>query len=1667
VNEDGSVAERSQREDSIARDRIVRLFKYVAEYHQMRNPAVRQLSSYDWRLRLADIPDHDSIELLSRVHAEESAEGAEPVDEPSTERILLKCRRPKTTEPPEPPAELDGWLGRDWEDCLIQPEPIPSRNENAAETGETAVVRFTDDGGRVDALLKYRSTWDVWAIAERTTVAAGKVFESLYDLQGRLRRDGERYELIISDGLITWARDDGGITHPVLFRTTRLDFDATVPEFRIVETSATTEFYGSLFRGMPDLSGELIGTLNSDLESMNPHPLGGSDTDAFLTSLASTLASRGTFVGHERNTNEGKYPISSRAPHFIMRQRTMGMARAFDAIVKDAIAGGKLALALCDIVGAPKDSVSIPGLATSGTPEDAGGGVLEDDLLDEQILFTKPANGEQMEIARRLDRETCITVQGPPGTGKSHTIANLIGHLLASGKRVLVTSHTTKALRVLRDKVVPELQPLCLSVLDSAEDDAALKSSIDGIVQRLGGADARHLQRDIRHFASERADLISEIRGLEGAVRDARLGEQLPIVLEGGSIQPIAAAKEVAQGSGAQDWIPSPVSPGAPLPLSRGEFAELYATNAELPAEDEQTLHDPLPELNAMLPPIAFATLVRERQDIANLDIAYRSDLWQAPLEAASADQLETIVAQLQDGLAILEQFEPWALRLAEAGTSLTERGAWETLLTEIAKLRAEAADGLELYLAYAPQLASDIAPDRALEIYEAIAADVKSTGKAPGALTLLARGEWKRAIGGARVADGAKVRLPEHFAALASHARLVQKRDTFRRRWRLQIESIGGPALETLGDDIESGANRMATLISSALNWWQTSLIPAIERSKLSGFRWNAAQAEAETRYAATDQIGRIRRLIEDIVPPAFAAERARRRSSELEAEVKRLRAVAREWPPSQPAALLRRALDILSADSYQSAYSEVERLAIQTGRATTRRTLLKRLERAAPNWADQIRSRVGVHGTPTVPGDVSKAWRWRQLEDELNRRDAISMPDLLRRLDERRVRLHEITGALADRSAWLAQSSRTTPAQRQALMGFATAKKMLGKGKGKGAATFAALARKLMSQAREAVPVWIMPIVKAAEVFDPAETRFDVVIIDEASQCDLNGLLTFYIGRQVIVVGDDEQVSPSAIGESVLDVQHLIEMYLFDIPLKELFNGKLSIYDIAKQSFSTGALRLLEHFRCVPDIIRFSNALSYQGTIKPLREVLPSDPAPAVVAHRVASKGTVGKVNEDEAISVASLVAAAIEQSEYAGKSFGIISMVGDDQAYRVETLVRMIVLPVLIEARALLSGSAAQFQGDERDIMFLSMVDVGEGLPLRLDRQTKPFQQRFNVAASRARDQMWVVYSLDPDTELQSEDIRRRLITHAIDPTALSKLESAAIARVESPFEREVVQRLTNAGYRVRTQHSVGAYRIDIVVEGLRDRLAVECDGDRYHRLEDLQKDIERQQILERLKWKFVRIRGSRFYRDREAAMAPVFERLRELEIHPLDFTPAKDENVGVGDLVSRVRSRAADIEADLRDRITYSPFVRRRRSSRFGRSAPNTENAEGRTTTESAATHASRRSSIRRTVEPSIQIALSAEVEEENAVGTVPLDNRSAGQIPLESDILQSTMVILASGETMERERFLRAIAANLRQPLNHKLRSTLNRMISQEVQSGKLRVDALWSSVSRP
>ena len=317
-------------------------------------------------------------------------------------------------------------------------------------------------------------------------------------------------------------------------------------------------------------------------------------------------------------------------------------------------------------------------------------------------------------------------------------------------------------------------------------------------------------------------------------------------------------------------------------------------------------------------------------------------------------------------------------------------------------------------------------------------------------------------------------------------------------------------------------------------------------------------------------------------------------------------------------------------------------------------------------------------------------------------------------------------------------------------------------------GTPSFRAAARREMETAKDAVPVWIMPLAEVAESFDPRKTRFDVVIIDEASQCDPTSLFALYLGSQTIIVGDDEQVSPVAVGEKVEEVVKLINTYLNGVPFKELYDGTTSIYDLAQIAFG-GVIRLTEHFRCAPNIIAFSNDLSYKGEIKPLREASSVPLTPHVVHYRVQGGRERGdNVNEVEAETIASLICAAIEQPEYAkndeGKptTFGIVSLVGDKQALKIDSMLRQRLEPAEYRRRQLLCGDSAQFQGDERDVMFLSVVDSPPEQPPLSMRQEGPkriFKKRFNVAASRARNQMWIVHSLNHETDLQAGDYRRR--------------------------------------------------------------------------------------------------------------------------------------------------------------------------------------------------------------------------------------------------------------------------------------------------------------------
>jgi very-short-patch-repair endonuclease len=1495
----------------VARDKLTRVFRYLEALNQHRNPAKRQIREQLWSLRLHGLPDHPSIQRgTGKSQLSNGKTGKTPSADEGSERFVLKVQRPVLSRPPEPPEEATIWLKAGWDDPSEEILVHQSRSE-PDPAGNPRVVNFDDDKRRSAALPRWKLLRDAWAKSERPARAAMKIFETLYALYGRIDREAERVELVLGDGILSWRRAEGDIYHPILLQRLQLHFDAAVPEFTISEADHPVELYSALFQSMADVDGRAIGRCREELEQEGFDPLINGSTSGFLKRLVIQLSPRGEFIEDKAPAEEQSDPSIGREPLLFLRARTLGYAAAIEGILADLRTREDLPWSLLNIVG---EESPIP---TRGEKELAASHLAE---LEAEVLLSKPANPEQVRIAKQLEQHGGVLVQGPPGTGKTHTIGNLIGHLLAQGKSVLVTSHTTKALRMVRHHIVTELRPLCVSLLESDLDSRKqLESAVGSIAERLSRADAGSLETEARKRETERSEVLKKLDEIRKQLAEARADEYRDMVIAGKTWAPSDAARKVVQEKEVLGWIPGPVAAVAPLPLSPGELADLYRTSVSLSREDENELSSHLSELQELPRPEDFEASLGERNRLSMEDLDFRSDLWQSGTFEGSPDEVEALAADLAQAVRLLSGKEKWKLAAVYAGKyGDAHRQPWDQLVSFVRLVHREAANAQESFVKYGPELAANSDYEGQERIASEILAHLEDGGKL-GSFVLFTHKTWSRFIESTKV-NNTRPRIPEHFQALRKLAELKKLRHELSSRWDRQVAVLGTPPSEQMSEEVEKTLMQFCDSIEGCLDWHDHTWLPLQQQLTAIGFRWDKFLAAQPVVVGADGELVRIGRAVNDGLLPVLDSRFKKLKLLQLEEGLRdlkaRLKLEARLAKSSKTTAKLFAAVNDEDSGDYRDAYERLLELKSRQADLDLRRALLRKLESAAPAWAGAIRNRTGVHGRGEPPGDPAAAWIWRQLNDELDRRSSVSLEALQTKYEKLGEQLRRVTVALIDKRAWSAQARRTSSRQRQALVGWLDTIRRIGKGHGIRVSLLRAEAARKMSECRSAVPVWVMPLSRVVENFDPRITRFDVVIIDEASQSDVMALVALYLGKAVLVVGDHEQVSPSAVGQDLGIIQNLIFQYLPGIPNADLYDGQISIYDLARQSFG-GTTCLVEHFRCVPEIIQFSNMISYDQRIKPLRDASRVRLRPHTIAYRVTGSSRDGKINRQEAIGVASLLTAALEQPEYkkndAGQptSFGVVSLVGDEQAVEIDNLLRRHISPDRYELHRLLCGNAAQFQGDERDVVFISLVDTAQRGPLSL-RDQELFKQRFNVAASRARDQMWIVHSLSPQDDLKADDLRRQLIEHAQDPARLMRALEEKENRTQSSFEHEVMKRLLAAGYTVAPHWRVGAFRIDLVVEGEGRRLAIECDGDRYLQLEKIPEDMDRQSVLERMGWIFTRIRGTEFLRNPDRAMKQVFEKLQSLEISAA--TPKRDTAKMVqpsADLIERVIRRAEEL------------------------------------------------------------------------------------------------------------------------------------------------------------
>ena len=270
-----------------ANRQLTRVFEYIRELAAIRQPVRRTLSGYSPNPEFLDEwPAHP----LVRVQRGESLDDDGDQEAGGTKaEPLVRVGRPDLTRCPPPPRTLRDWLLSGWEDPTREARVVRSINR-PTPFGDTNTIRFSDDEERVASWNGWRTRRAAWAEAEQPAVLTRRLYERVHEVWTLMRREGDRIELVVADGMLHWSMSEGtgpegAIRHPVLLQRIRVEFEPAVPEFRLWPEGDHAELHRPLLSLVPGLDTKTMATFAEELETEGVVPLGGQRTRGFLKRL--------------------------------------------------------------------------------------------------------------------------------------------------------------------------------------------------------------------------------------------------------------------------------------------------------------------------------------------------------------------------------------------------------------------------------------------------------------------------------------------------------------------------------------------------------------------------------------------------------------------------------------------------------------------------------------------------------------------------------------------------------------------------------------------------------------------------------------------------------------------------------------------------------------------------------------------------------------------------------------------------------------------------------------------------------------------------------------------------------------------------------------------------------------------------------------------------------------------------------------------------------------------------------------------------------------------------------------------------------------------------------------------------------------------------------------
>ena len=363
---------------------------------------------------------------------------------------------------------------------------------------------------------------------------------------------------------------------------------------------------------------------------------------------------------------------------------------------------------------------------------------------------------------------------------------------------------------------------------------------------------------------------------------------------------------------------------------------------------------------------------------------------------------------------------------------------------------------------------------------------------------------------------------------------------------------------------------------------------------------------------------------------------------------------------------------------------------------------------------------------------------------------------------------------------------------------------------------------------QILKAFPIWLVNSEDMNKALPLQRELFDLVIIDEASQCDIASVLpAIYRGRQLLVSGDPNQLRHlSFLPRNRMN--DLLKKHMINEINHERFNYRdNSIFDLCSGSISDqNAVNFLsEHYRSIPAIISYSNRRFYKNSLRLMRERPGPEVFGSISIIKAKGKRTESGENVQEANAILTSLKAIIDSQQHLDKA--LVYSIGVLSPFRAQTnyLTKRIKEEIAIEdikKHKLMVGTAHSFQGEERDIMHLSFAIDNESHPSSFNHLNK--EDIFNVSITRAKNHQYIYTSLNRD----GAPSNNLLCDYIAEIEAYNKSTRDKHNQAADKFAHEVKSALSNTYSTIWEGYPVAGLKVDLVVKHLNIFTAIDLIG-----------------------------------------------------------------------------------------------------------------------------------------------------------------------------------------------------------------------------------------------